>query len=146
MLSGDQTGLIVISIGAARYLLRLAFAILRTDIELVLAGRIGVVGDPFSVGRPDRVALVGVGSFAEVTGGAFLHRHGEKIAARHHDDAFPIGREIDRFDVLRRIDEGSTAGSEIFLDFDRDRRGLAAGQIVTPDVTRFFEDDRVLAD
>ena len=49
---------VVISVAAIRDLLRLAFAVLRTHIQFVLAGRVRVVGNPFPVGRPNRIAFV----------------------------------------------------------------------------------------
>ena len=49
---------VVVGVAAIRDLLRLAFAVLRTHIQFVLAGRVRVVRNPFSVGRPNRIAFV----------------------------------------------------------------------------------------
>ena len=48
--------------------------------------------------------------------------------------------------MLRRIDQCRAARGEVFLEVDRHYRRLPAGQIVTPDVTRLFEYNRVLPD
>src|SRR6266545_3532476 len=59
-------------------------------------------------------------------------------------------RAVDSFrsrPMIRRcIDQCGTPRREIFLDLDRHRCRLPAGQIVTPDVARLLENDRVLAD
>ena len=44
------------------------------------------------------------------------------------------------------IHQGRTSDRQIFLDLDRQRRGLAALQIVSPDVAGLFENDRFFPD
>ena len=77
---------------------------------------------------------------------AFLHRHGKEIAARDDDGALTIRRQVDRLGMFRSVDKGGAPGGEILLNVDRDRRRLPARQIVTPDVARLLEDDRVFPD
>jgi len=55
---GRPDRLIVIGIRPACYLRRLSFAVLRTNIQFILARSIGIVGNPFAVRRPDGVALM----------------------------------------------------------------------------------------
>ena len=139
-------GRVVIGVGAARQLGRLAFAVLGTDIELVFPGRVGIVGDPFPVRRPDGVAFVRIRRPRQVTRRPVFSRDGIQIAARDRDHALPIRRRADRLDMLGRIDQGRAARREIFLDLDWHHGRLPAGQIVAPDVARLFEHDRVLPD
>ena len=47
--------------------------------------------------------------------------------------------------MLGSIDKGLSPGSKIFLDLDRHRHGFAAPQIITPNVTSLFKNDRILA-
>src|SRR5215471_18271196 len=48
--------------------------------------------------------------------------------------------------MLGCIDEPAASAVEIFSNIDGDRRGLSRGKIVTPDVSRLFEHDRLFAD
>src|SRR5215475_4241678 len=48
--------------------------------------------------------------------------------------------------MLGCIDQSAAATVEVFLDINRDRRGLSGCEIVPPDVTGLFEHDRLLAD
>ena len=48
--------------------------------------------------------------------------------------------------MLRSVDQPGAARGKILFDLNRDRRGLSARQVVTPDVTGVLEDDRVLAE
>ena len=143
---GRPQGLVIISVRAARHLLRLALAVLGADIELVLAGRVGVVSDPFSIWRPHRVAFMRVRRSGQIAWRALFCWDREKIAARHYNRAFAIGRQIHRLDMLGCIDQSRPSGGEVFLDLDRDRRGLPACQIVAPDVSPLLEDDRLFSD
>ena len=86
---------IIISIRMIGQLDGLAFSILRAHIKFVLPGRVGVVGNPFPVGRPDGVALVRVRGPGEIARRAVPGGHGEKIAPGHHHGAFAVGRETD---------------------------------------------------
>ena len=57
-------------------------AALVPEHEVVLATRVGEIGDALAVGRPRRVALRHARSGGEIAHVAFLGRHGEDVAAR----------------------------------------------------------------
>ena len=92
---GRPDRLVVIGVGSFGQLLRLAFAVLGADVELVLARFIGVIGNPFPVRRPDRVALVRVGGFRQGARRAVFGRDGKEIAARDDHRALAVRREVD---------------------------------------------------
>ncbi len=132
---------IVIGVRAAGDLDRLALAVLRTHIQLVLTGDVGVVCNPFAIRRPDSVAFVGSGTVAQIAWGAMFCRHREKLAARHDNGAFAVRGEIHRFEMFGGINQTTAAAGEIFLDLDGHRRRPTGVNIVTPDVTGLLEHD-----
>ena len=70
---------------------RLALAVLRGDEELLLAGGVGPVRDPLSVGRPDGVALACAARPRQVPGVAVLRGDREDVAARGEDRPLSAG-------------------------------------------------------
>src|SRR4029453_4955277 len=51
--------------------------------------------------------------------------------------------EVYRFNMPSRIDQSAAAAVEVFFDVDGHRRGLARGQIITPDMTGLLKHDRL---
>src|SRR5262249_32081354 len=78
-------------------------AVLRADVELILARAIAVVGDPPAVGRPRRVALAYALRVREVADLALLGRDGEELASRREDGARTRRRDVEAVDVLLHV-------------------------------------------
>jgi len=63
------------------------------EVELVLAGGVGEVGEGLAVGRPGGVALSSGGGIGEVAGVAFFAGDGEDFAVRLKGGALAGGRK-----------------------------------------------------
>ena len=87
-----------------RELLRLALAVGRRDVQLVLAGRVGEVRDPAAIGAPRRVALGDAARAREVARRALLRGQGPDVAARFASGALAAGRKAPSRDELRGVD------------------------------------------
>src|SRR4051794_11020564 len=48
--------------------------------------------------------------------------------------------------MLRGVDKSGASGGEILFYFNWHRRGLAAREIVSPNITGLFKDDRILSE
>src|SRR5262245_19575663 len=84
-----------------------------------------------------------VGSPRQGARRAILGRDGKNVAAGDDHGALTVRRQIDRLGMFRCIDKVGAAGGEVLLNLNWNRSRLSTRQVVTPDVARLFEDDRV---
>ena len=111
---------------AAGELLRLAGAVLRDQVDLVLAARVRDVRDAAAVGRPARPLVVRAGAAGEVARRAVLDRGREHVAARHEEGPLPLRAELRVLDEVGRRDARRPHGEPVVRHRDRDgaRRAL----------------------
>src|SRR4051794_30365555 len=69
--------------------------------------------------------------------------HGKEVAPRDDNGAFAVGREIDRFEMLRPVDKSGSTGGEVLFYFNWNRCCLAAGEIVPPNIAGLLKDDGI---
>ncbi len=93
----------------AGQLLRLAGAVGRAQVDLVLVGRVGDVGHLLAVGRPHREALAHAGRRGEVAHGALLRRDAEDLAAGVDHGALAVGRDARAAHLVGRRSRGGGA-------------------------------------
>ena len=80
------------------------------QVELVLAGGVGEVGDGLAVRAPGGIALGDAGGLGQVAGVAFLGRDGEDFAVRLEDGAGAGGRESGVLNLARG--QGCAGGAQ----------------------------------
>ena len=91
------------------------------QVELVLAGGVGEVGDGLAVRAPGGVALGYAGGLGQVAGVALLGRDGEDLAVRLEDGARAGGRKLGVLNLLRgNIDSMRRQASQFAVNLNRD--------------------------
>jgi hypothetical protein len=100
------------------------------EVELVLAGGIGEVGDGFAVGAPGGIALGDTGGLGEVADVALLGRDGKDLAVGLKDGAGSGGREVGILNLFRR--DAGEVGREVgqfAVDLNGDDPAFVGGGI-----------------
>ena len=118
-----------------------ARAILLGNVQLVLAGSVGEVGDLFAVGRPRGRALRHAGGGGDVADVAFIARRGVDIAARFEDGPRACRREVGGADVFAGLLKRWPQAGEIARGMNLHLRHLAALQVVDFELTETLQDD-----
>ncbi len=113
-------------LAALRERLRLAGAVLRDDVELVLARHVGHEGDAPAVRRPPRPLVVRPRRARQVARRPLLDRRGEDVAARREQRPLPFRAQLDVADLRADRDAAGPARQTIVGHRDGDRRRLAA--------------------
>ena len=108
-------------LSAARELLRLAGAVLRHQIDLVLAAGVGDERNPAPVRRPARPLVVRRRAARQVAYRPVLDRRREDVAARHDQRPLPLRAELRVLDQLRRGDARRAHRQAVVRHGDRDR-------------------------
>ena len=148
---GDALGigrpgqLVLVGTAARSQGTRLARAVLRPDPDLVFAALVADVGDPFPVGRPDRVPLMHPGRLRQVAGRAVLGRHGEHIAPRAQQGPRAIGCDLVGGGLLADIAQAPTADGQVLANLHRDAGDLLGLEVQAIQVPPVLEDNARVA-
>ena len=108
---------------AGRELLGLAGAVLRDQVDLVLAGRVRDVRDTPAVGRPARPPVVRRRAPRQVAGRTVLDGSREDVAAGHEERPFPLRAQRGALDQVGRRHSRRPHRQAVVRHRDRDRTG-----------------------
>ncbi len=120
---------------------RLAFAVLGGDVQRVLAGGVGEVGDLPAVRRPRGAALVRPGGARQIARVPFLARHGDDLAAELEHRPRAGRRERGVADVARAFDESRPRFAQVRGNADRQRPRRRGAGVEHVQPARLLVDD-----
>ncbi len=136
----------VIKAGAVeRVRLDLTLSILRSDVELVLAGSVGEVRHRFSIGRPGGAAFVRARGLGEVSRVALFRGHGHDLAPHLEDSSRSGRRDVGAPEKFRTFDVTRPGLLEIGRHADREIADLAGRDVIGVNCPGLLEDDGAVA-
>src|SRR6185437_2140677 len=123
----------------------LAHPVLWREVNFVLAGAVGNVGDPAAVGRPGYRFFTDTGCAGQIASAAFFRRGCEYVTARRKYSALSFRRNIEISNQL--ADAGPVLKSLVLLagQSDSEFLRLVRLQVKGVKITAIFKDDGIPA-
>jgi hypothetical protein len=120
-----------------------ASAVLRAEVESVLAGFVGQVSDRFAVGRPTRLALHDAGRIRKIAGVAFFCGYCEDLTPNGEGHTGGIRRKRREAQLFGDIDEARAQFGEVALNVNGDRLRFAGFEVVKVNAAELLVDNGV---